>query len=80
MSKTNYNKMFTLKNKNALVLGGSGLIGREIVNGLFQLGAKVTVLDKNKLKKEKNINFIKFDLTSDNFDKNFIKVLNKIKK
>jgi len=80
MNKTNYKRMFTLKNKNVLVLGGSGLIGREIANGLFQLGAKVTVIDKKKLKNEKNINFLKFDLTSDNFDKNFIKVLNKIKK
>ena len=80
MIKNNYKNLFRLKNKNAFVLGGSGLIGKEIVKGLYQLGATVTILDKKNTIKEKNINFLKFDLTSKNFDLKLNKILDKTKK
>ena len=51
------------KNKEVLVTGGTGLIGRPLVNKLVNLGAKVTVvsLDKPKDINEKN-KFYKFRL------------------
>ena len=51
------------KNKEVLVTGGTGLIGRPLVDKLINLGAKVTVvsLDKPKDINEK-INFINLDL------------------
>ncbi len=75
---------FNLNNKEALVLGGFGLIGLETVNGLLQLGAKVLILDKLFDKKKFNllkqnykdkILYQKFDLT-----KNKIKTFEKILK
>ena len=43
--KINYKKKFDLKNKLAFVAGGSGYIGKEIVNGLISMNCKVVVLD-----------------------------------
>ena len=76
---------FDLKNKEALVLGGFGLIGFETVHGLLQLGSKVLILDKlfdkkkfNLLKKKykDKISFKKYDLTKNN-PKTFEKILKK---
>ena len=39
---------FSLKGKSAYILGGSGLIGREISLEFTRLGAKVLILDNNK--------------------------------
>ena len=39
---------FSLKNKNAIVLGGSGLIGRKVSIEIAKAGANVLILDKNK--------------------------------
>lgn len=75
---------FNLNNKEALVLGGFGLIGFETVHGLLQLGAKVLILDKlfdkkkfNLLKKnyKDKILYQKFDLTKNNIN-DFEKILN----
>ena len=48
------NKLLSLKNKSALVVGGSGLLGSEISFVLAELGAKITVASRN-LKKIKNL-------------------------
>ena len=45
MEEKNYKQLFNLQKKKAFVLGGSGLIGKEITKGLQQLGATITVLD-----------------------------------
>lgn len=51
MKIIDYTKKFRLNNKIAFVVGGSGLIGREVVRALSEFGAKVIVLDIiNKIK------------------------------
>ena len=64
---------FSLKNKQAIVTGGCGLIGREIVAALAQAGAKVYIADINEnsgkklaktLKnKSASAEFVYFDIT-----------------
>ncbi|MDD5168741.1 MAG: SDR family oxidoreductase [Syntrophales bacterium] len=43
-----YRSIFSCKGKTALVTGGSGLIGKEIVQGLSQFGATVYVADRDE--------------------------------
>jgi len=53
------------KNKSAFVVGGDGLLGKDIVEKLEYYGARVIILDltnKNFKKNKKNILFEKFDL------------------
>jgi len=56
------------KNKIAFVVGGNGVIGREIVNKLYNSGIDVVVLDIKIDKKilNENINFFKFDVSQIN--------------
>ena len=42
-----YLEKFKLNKKTAFILGGSGLIGSEIVKAIHEAGAKVIVLEKN---------------------------------
>lgn len=70
-----------LKNKTILILGGSGLIGRQIVNSLSKLCKLVIVLDINVLKiRNKKIKFYNYDLSDNNFEKKFQIIINKYKK
>ncbi|MCR4653384.1 MAG: SDR family oxidoreductase [Eubacterium sp.] len=40
-----YKNMFSLKDKNIVITGGCGYLGREIVNGVRAMGASVQVID-----------------------------------
>jgi len=64
-----YGRLFDLKNKVAVVSGGAGLIGSEIVKGLNDFGAKVYVADTNmdgaKRMETRSIKSIYMDLASD---------------
>lgn len=64
-----YKTIFDLKGKIAVVVGGAGLIGSEIVKGLGDFGAKVFIADNNKKAAErvrrKNVKFIYLDITSE---------------
>lgn len=65
-----YRKLFSCKDKVAIVTGGCGLIGREIAIALNEFGAKVFIADLNKndlsnIKGKKNIEFVHFDITSE---------------
>jgi NAD(P)-dependent dehydrogenase (short-subunit alcohol dehydrogenase family) len=65
-----YRNLFSCKNKVALVTGGFGLIGKEIVRGLSDFGATVCVADINEhqMKGFENlaaVNFKQFDITSE---------------
>ena len=61
-----YLEKFKITNKLVFVLGGAGLIGKEITKAMLDAGAKVVVLEKKKLnftKKKVNFFFEKFDVT-----------------
>jgi len=67
---TMYRKLFSCKDKVALVTGGLGLIGKEIVKALSDFGASVCVADINEhlmkgLKNVAVVNFHQFDITSE---------------
>jgi len=80
-------KKFSLKEKIAVVTGGAGLIGKSIVTGLAEAGAKVYIADINKKagialeKQNKNLNWIDIDITDLNSVKSCIeKIIKKDKK
>jgi NAD(P)-dependent dehydrogenase (short-subunit alcohol dehydrogenase family) len=65
-----YSNLFSCKDKVALVTGGLGLIGIEIVQGLNDFGASVCVADINEhqmqgMKNLAAVDFQQFDITSD---------------
>lgn len=68
--------MFDFSKKKAFVLGGSGLIGRAVINKLEKCGCKIINLDVKKIKNSKH-NFLKFDCTSSNVIKNYSRVIKK---
>ena len=45
MNRTSYKDIFSLRGKTAIVVGGSGLLGREVVKGLRDFGAIVYLAD-----------------------------------
>jgi Dehydrogenases with different specificities (related to short-chain alcohol dehydrogenases) len=61
--------LFDLKNKVAVVVGGAGLIGNEIVKGLSDFSAKVYVADAAKKAagriKVKGVKFLHMDIASE---------------
>ena len=64
-----YKRLFSCKNKIAVVTGGCGLIGREIAKGLADFGSMVYVADIDKKKatyllKGTRIKYIYLDATS----------------
>ena len=50
-----YLNKFNLSEKNAIVVGGAGLIGKEITIALSESGASVIVIDLNKSIKDSNL-------------------------
>ena len=64
-------KRFSLKNKVAVITGGSGFFGKQICNSLLELNCKVISLDINGKKvskqksKNKNIENILVDITNE---------------
>ncbi len=69
MDKTTYKDLFRLDNKTALVIGGAGLIGREIVKGLRDFGATVYLTDVTRDKAadlidDSAVRYLALDVTS----------------
>lgn len=63
-----YINLFSCKRKIAVVTGGYGLIGKEIVRGLFEFGAKVYIGDTKKesagkIIKDDRIKYVYLDIT-----------------
>ena len=81
MNKFKQENIFSLKNKNILILGGMGLIGLNFADSLSAFGAKVFILDIKKspnFKKSNNISYIKCDVTSESsLNKAFSEILKK---
>jgi NAD(P)-dependent dehydrogenase (short-subunit alcohol dehydrogenase family) len=81
MNKFKQENIFSLKNKNILILGGMGLIGLNFADSLSSFGAKVFILDIKKspnFKKSNNISYIKCDVTSESsLNKAFSEILKK---
>lgn len=82
---TDYLKNFSLKNKKAIVVGGSGLLGSEIVKALLSASAQVINLDKKNLSlspryknESKKYQYSLFNIKMTNaLDKNVDKILKK---
>ena len=85
---TDYLKKFSLSGKTSFVLGGLGLIGKEVSIAYAQAGARIIVLDiiesegiffeDQMMKKGYNITFETFDCSDvDNISENFEKILKK---
>ena len=45
MDNLRYHNLFNLKDKNAIVTGGTGLLGKKFCKGLAEFGANVAVID-----------------------------------
>ena len=71
-----YKNIFSLDSLKVFIIGGSGLIGSEIVKALTELNAEVTIFDikfiKNYFNKNKT-KYVKFDCTTEANIKNFFK-------
>jgi len=65
--------LYCFQNKNCLVTGGTGLIGREVVNILLDAGANVTIVSLDKCCTDVRANFVLGDLCDFNFCKKQIK-------
>ncbi len=71
MIKENVLKSF--KNKNTLVTGGTGMIGRQIVDILCEAGARVISVSLDNIKINKKAEYVYGDLTSFEFCRNITK-------
>lgn len=65
------------KNKNVIVTGGTGLIGRQVVDILYKYGAIINIVSLDKIKfdgySKYRVNYIRGDLTDFNFCKEITK-------
>ena len=52
-------ELFSLKNKNAVVIGGAGGIGQSIAQGLAEAGARVLIASRNEESLKKTVEEIK---------------------
>jgi len=77
-----YTDLFSCKGKVAVVVGGAGLIGREVVKGLNDFGAKVYIADINQDKssraiKRSQVKCIHLDISSEDSVKQAFAGINK---
>ena len=74
-----YKTIFDLSKKIVVVVGGAGLIGKEVVKALSDFGAKVYIVDTDRRVSEKikvkGVKFIYLDITSEDSIK---KALNEV--
>jgi NAD(P)-dependent dehydrogenase (short-subunit alcohol dehydrogenase family) len=64
-----YEHIFSCKDKTAIVTGGCGLIGKEIVRGLSQFGSSVYIADQDESAAQdlinENVRYLSCDITSE---------------
>ena len=63
MKTLSYKEKFLLKDKRVIIVGGLGLLGKEISKALSELGAKIIIADvvNSKVKKNINYNYVNID-------------------
>ena len=54
-----------LKNKNILITGGNGFLGKQISNAFLKQGSKLFILDIKKPKLNSKVTFFKTDITKE---------------
>ncbi|GAG97667.1 unnamed protein product, partial [marine sediment metagenome] len=59
--------------RNIVVIGGTGLIGRQVVDILCSFGAKVTIVSLDKIKVNEKTEHVFGDITNFEFCKNITK-------
>jgi NAD(P)-dependent dehydrogenase (short-subunit alcohol dehydrogenase family) len=72
-------KFKDLKNKNIVITGGNGFIGKQLCNAFLDQGSKVFILDIKKPKLKNKLIFFKTDITKENDLKKFLTFLKKRK-
>lgn len=72
-------KFQDLKNKNVVITGGSGFIGKQISKAFLDQGSKVYVLDLKVFKSKHNIKYFKTDITNNNQIENSLSFFKKKK-
>ncbi len=88
INTTSLKKLFSMKNKNALVIGGSGYLGKEMTSSLLELGANVIVASRNKklglqnIKKlekkyKSKVHFLEVDIAESKSIKNLYNIVSK---
>ena len=68
-------KFKDLKNKNIVITGGNGFLGKQLCNAFLNQGAKVFVLDITKTKSKNKLIFFRTDITKENDLKKFVTFL-----
>ena len=58
-------KFSDLKNKNVLIAGGNGFLGKQISNAFLKQGSKLFILDIKKPKLNSKVTFLKTDITKE---------------
>ena len=64
---------FNLKNKNIIITGGSGFLGKQLINSFLEQKSNVYNLDLHKPKKKNKSEFIQSDITNENDLKKILK-------
>ena len=54
-----------LKNKNIIITGGNGFLGKQLTNAFLGQGSRVFVLDIKKPKLKNRLTFFKADITKE---------------
>lgn len=81
----NYLKKTKLYKKRAIIIGGLGLIGKEISKAIYDAGASIYILDKQKKPKNfykfnsKRVKYIHFDVADTHMQEIFKSILKKFK-
>ncbi len=76
----NLKNLFSLKNKLIVLIGGDGLIGKKILDGLSHCGARIIVVEKKSIKRKNKANIFYYKIDISNLKTLENKILELIKK
>ena len=89
LNSTSLKKLFSMKNKNVLIIGGAGYLGSEMTITLAELGAKIIIASRDKKKSlifikslekktKSKITFLEVDISNKNSIRNLKEKVNKV--